>query len=87
MSFEIQTSPPRPEFKALAEKELRENEENVKNGIEALKKLLQGKTIVFRMSSLLIPKRITEANLIFVKKKKEGTDFTSLNFLFIEVEK
>ncbi|XP_014472766.1 PREDICTED: alpha-tocopherol transfer protein-like [Dinoponera quadriceps] len=41
MSFEVYIHPPRPEFKALAEKELRETEENVKNGIEALRKLLQ----------------------------------------------
>ncbi|XP_032668664.1 clavesin-1 [Odontomachus brunneus] len=43
MSFEIQTGPPGPEAKALAEKQLRETEENVKNGIETLKKLLQEK--------------------------------------------
>lgn len=46
MSFELQISTPRPEFKALAEKELRETDENIKNGIEALRKLLEGKGIV-----------------------------------------
>ncbi|EFN77309.1 Retinaldehyde-binding protein 1 [Harpegnathos saltator] len=41
MSFEIETNPPRPEFMAVAVKELRETEENVKEGIETLKKLLE----------------------------------------------
>lgn len=39
----MDTSPPGPEAKALAEKELRETDENVKKGIENLRKLLEGK--------------------------------------------
>jgi len=42
MSFELLTGPPGPETKALAVKELRETEENVKKGIETLRKLLEG---------------------------------------------
>lgn len=42
MSFEIETGPIDEETKAVAVKELRETEENVKNGIEALRKLLEG---------------------------------------------
>lgn len=42
MSFEIIIGPPGPEAKALAVKELRETEENVKKGVEALRKLLEG---------------------------------------------
>jgi hypothetical protein len=42
MSFEIMTGPPGSEAKALAVKELRETEENVKKGIETLRKLLEG---------------------------------------------
>ncbi|CAL1681553.1 unnamed protein product [Lasius platythorax] len=41
MSFDMITSPPGPEARALAEKELRETEENVKNGIETLRKLIE----------------------------------------------
>lgn len=43
MSFDIEKNPPGPEARALALKELRETEENVKNGIEALRKLVEGK--------------------------------------------
>lgn len=42
MSFAMILAPPGPEAKALAEKELRETEENVKKGIETLRKLLEG---------------------------------------------
>lgn len=42
MSFAIELDPPGPEARALAEKELRETEENVKNGIETLRKYLEG---------------------------------------------
>lgn len=42
MSFAILTDPPGPEAMAVAEKELRETEENVKKGIETLKKYLEG---------------------------------------------
>lgn len=42
MSFEMIKHPPGPEARALAEKELRETEENVKNGIAALRKLIEG---------------------------------------------
>lgn len=42
MSFKILFDPPNPEAKALAVKELRETEENVKKGIETLKKYLEG---------------------------------------------
>lgn len=49
MSFELYTGPLDAETIALAEKELRETEENVKNGIVALRKLLEeDKTIYFR---------------------------------------
>ncbi|KAG7207509.1 hypothetical protein KM043_009141 [Ampulex compressa] len=41
MSFEVLLDPPGPEARALAEKELRETEENVKNGIVALRKQLE----------------------------------------------
>jgi len=42
MSFTILTGPPGPEARDLAEKELRETEENVKNGIETLRKYIEG---------------------------------------------
>lgn len=42
MSFTILTGPPGPEARALAEKELRETEENVKNGIKTLRKYIEG---------------------------------------------
>lgn len=42
MSFAMLTDPPGPEAKALAEKELRETEENVKKSIETLRKYLEG---------------------------------------------
>lgn len=74
MSFEIQIGPPRAEFKALAEKELRENEENVKNGIETLKKLLEGKAIV---SYALIVKKVT--SVIFA----ETAGFTSCDIYLL----
>ncbi|CAL7944007.1 unnamed protein product [Xylocopa violacea] len=49
MSFEVEIQPPRPEVKAIAEKELRETEEVVKEGIVALRKLIEeDKTIYFR---------------------------------------
>ncbi|KAL6433080.1 hypothetical protein ACFW04_006393 [Cataglyphis niger] len=41
MSFTLLTGPPGPEAKALAKKELRETEENVKNGIETLRKYIE----------------------------------------------
>lgn len=41
MSFKLMVTPPGPEAKALAAKELRETEENVKKGIETLRKLLE----------------------------------------------
>ncbi|XP_020286488.1 clavesin-1 [Pseudomyrmex gracilis] len=40
MSFDLFSHPPGPEAKAVAEKELRETEENVKKGLETLKQLL-----------------------------------------------
>ncbi|XP_031849841.1 clavesin-1 [Nomia melanderi] len=49
MSCEIETGPPGPEALAVAAKELRETEENVKKGLEELRKLLEGdKTIYFK---------------------------------------
>lgn len=42
MSFTLISDPPGPEAKALAEKELRETEENVKKGIETLRKYVEG---------------------------------------------
>jgi len=42
MSFDLLFDPPGPEAKALAEKELRETEENVRKGLETLKKYLEG---------------------------------------------
>ncbi|XP_011701390.1 PREDICTED: alpha-tocopherol transfer protein-like [Wasmannia auropunctata] len=46
--FVLKTDPPGPEARAVAEKELRETEENVKKGLETLKKLLQeDKTIYY----------------------------------------
>lgn len=49
MSFTLEEGPISPETKAVAVKELRETEENVKNGIETLKKLLEDdKTLYFR---------------------------------------
>lgn len=42
MSFELQLQPPGPETMALAEKELRETEKNVQEGLAALKEYLQG---------------------------------------------
>lgn len=42
MSLAIEDGPISDECKAVAVKELRETEENVKNGLEALKKLLKG---------------------------------------------
>lgn len=42
MSFDIQLQAPGPESKDFALKDLRETEENVKKGLEALKKLLEG---------------------------------------------
>ncbi|EGI67810.1 Alpha-tocopherol transfer protein-like protein [Acromyrmex echinatior] len=48
MSFALLLDPPGPEARALAEKELRETEENVKTGIETLKKYIEeDKTIYF----------------------------------------
>lgn len=44
MSFDLVAGPLDEETRALAEKELRETEENVKNGIVALRKLLEGKS-------------------------------------------
>lgn len=40
--FDLQTGPLDEDSKALALKELRETDENVKNGIEQLRKLLEG---------------------------------------------
>ncbi|XP_012289211.1 clavesin-1 [Orussus abietinus] len=49
MAFQLEDGPITPEVKAVAEKQLRENEENMKNGIVALKKLLEDdKTLYFR---------------------------------------
>jgi len=42
MSFTLLFDPPGPEAKALAVKELRETEENVRKGLETLKKYLEG---------------------------------------------
>ncbi|KYQ59106.1 Retinaldehyde-binding protein 1 [Trachymyrmex zeteki] len=48
MSFDLLLDSPGPEAKALAEKELRETEENVKKGIETLRKYVEeDKTINF----------------------------------------
>lgn len=47
MSFSLSMSPPGPEAKAVAEKELRETEENVKKGLEVLKKYLEGWNLSF----------------------------------------
>ncbi|XP_078046646.1 retinaldehyde-binding protein 1 isoform X1 [Augochlora pura] len=47
MSFDIELGPPRPETMAVAVKELRETEENVKNGLEMLKKLLAEDTTLY----------------------------------------
>jgi hypothetical protein len=41
--FQLNRGPIDSETKALAIKELRETKENVKNGIEKLRKLLEGK--------------------------------------------
>lgn len=41
-AFELETGPLDEESKALAAKELRETPENVKNGIEKLRQLLEG---------------------------------------------
>jgi len=38
----METKAPGPEAKALAEKELRETDENIKKGIETLRKLIEG---------------------------------------------
>ena len=49
MAFELELQPPGPEAKAVALKELRETEENVKQGIIELKKFLEeDKTIYFK---------------------------------------
>uniref|UniRef100_A0A0C9R812 CLVS1_1 protein n=1 Tax=Fopius arisanus TaxID=64838 RepID=A0A0C9R812_9HYME len=49
MAFRLEPGPLNQETKALAVKELRETEENIKNGIEALRKLLEeDKTMYFR---------------------------------------
>ncbi|CAK9814966.1 Retinaldehyde-binding protein 1 [Anthophora plagiata] len=49
MSFDLQLQPPGPEAQAVALKELRETEENVKEGIAALKKYLEeDKTLYFK---------------------------------------
>jgi len=42
MSFVMEAKPPGSEAKALAEKELRETDENIKKGIETLRKLVEG---------------------------------------------
>jgi len=42
MSFTLLLDPPGSEARALAEKELRETEENVKKGIETLRKYIEG---------------------------------------------
>lgn len=42
MSFELDTTPPGPEALAVAEKELRETENNIKEGLAALKKYIEG---------------------------------------------
>ncbi|XP_015509823.1 retinaldehyde-binding protein 1 [Neodiprion virginianus] len=48
MAFRLEEDPIGPETQALALSELRETEENKKNGIEALRKLLEGdKTLFF----------------------------------------
>ncbi|XP_011645132.1 clavesin-1-like [Pogonomyrmex barbatus] len=47
MSFTVNTNPPGPEAKAVAEKELRETEENVKKGIETLRKYLEEDKTLF----------------------------------------
>ncbi|KZC14224.1 Clavesin-1 [Dufourea novaeangliae] len=49
MSFELEVEPPGPEAQAVALKELRETEENVRDGIQALKKYLEeDKTLYFK---------------------------------------
>ena len=45
--FYLNEGPLDEESKALATKELRETEENVKNGIEKLRQLLEGETFCF----------------------------------------
>ncbi|XP_033334798.1 retinaldehyde-binding protein 1 [Megalopta genalis] len=47
MSFEIELGPPGPEALAVAVKELRETEENVKNGLAMLKKLLAEDSTIY----------------------------------------
>ncbi|XP_012522108.1 alpha-tocopherol transfer protein-like [Monomorium pharaonis] len=47
MSFALLAHPPGPEAKALAEKELRETDENVKKGIETLRKYLEEDKTLF----------------------------------------
>lgn len=42
MSFELDTTPPGSEALAVAEKELRETENNMKEGLAALKKYIEG---------------------------------------------
>lgn len=42
MSFELEEYPIDSDTKAVAIKELRETEENVKNGIETLRKYIEG---------------------------------------------
>lgn len=42
MSFELDTTPPGSEALAVAEKELRETENNTKEGLAALKKYIEG---------------------------------------------
>lgn len=56
---------------AVAVKELRETEENVKNGIETLRKLLQGKTIVSYAISIISEKRYRDRCDIYWKNNKE----------------
>ncbi|XP_066588555.1 clavesin-1 [Prorops nasuta] len=47
MAFKLEEGPMGPEARALAEKELRETDENVKKALEELKKLLQEDTTLY----------------------------------------
>lgn len=46
MAFQLEVGPLDEETKKLAEVELRETPENVKNGIATLRKLLEGKKFI-----------------------------------------
>ncbi|XP_043594012.1 clavesin-2 [Bombus pyrosoma] len=55
MSFELDTTTPGPEALAIAEKELRETENNKKEGLAALKKYIEDdKTLYFRTDEVFL---------------------------------